>query len=360
MLQLSENLYPIDEVIGTFIQCIVGRAEIEESIFWLWELLYSSPDVGEGLICIYKMFYSTHNNNIGRYITRKINEYKKTTDNRLLADIVVNLRNLEPNYFSYLVNSYGTTYQFPTTIYKTKQWMEPYPQNMKNVFGSLAANDYKNLGYYMAQSLNVNGYEKTYIALQQFASSNGIDIDDGIDIDLRTNDMLDLSSFVSRIITSGDKSPRGHFLRCDKSMIQEIDLHYTKKSEKYYLKLSERRLYSTHSIVPPGDYGRFSVKDLKESCWFNWEYYAYDSTEWNKRFRTYKGERNHEKKSIDWIDDDHLEAFYDDDNAMDFDEQPSETQMKSLHDIYVYETAEEWINKMQEIRLTKNLGEINI
>ena len=360
MLQLSENLYPIDEVIGTFIQCLVGRAEIEETIFWLWELIYSSPNIGEGLICIYKMFYSTHNSNIGRYISRKVNEYNKTNNKRLLADIVVNLRNLEPNYFSYMMNYYSTTYHHPTTIYKTKSWMEPYPQNMKNVFGSIIAHDYKNLGYYMAQSLNVNGYEKTFLALKHFGSSNGIDIDDGVDLELTSKDMLDLSSYASRIITSGDRSPRGHFLRCDKSLFEEIDNHFTKKSEKYYLKLTERRLYATHSIVPPGDYARHSVESLQNTCWYNWEYYAYDSVEWNKRFRAYKGEQNHEKKMIDWLDDDYLEAFYDDDNAMDFDEQPGVTQMKSLHEIYIPNTVEEWIQKMQDIRITKNLGEMKI
>ncbi|MAH20741.1 MAG: hypothetical protein CMB96_04820 [Flavobacteriaceae bacterium] len=360
MLQLSENLYPIDEVIGTFIQCLVSRAEIEETIFWLWELLYSSPDIADGLICIYKMFYSTNNCNIGRFISRKVNEYKKTNDNRLLADIVVNLRNIEPNFLSYMVNYYGTVYQYPTSIYKSKTWMEPYPQNMKNVFGSLMAHDYKNLGYYLAQSLTINGYDKTYIALSDFGMSLGINIDDGIDLELRTKDMIDLSSFVSRIITAGNRSPRSHFLRCDKSLVEEIDNHFTKKSEKYYLKLTERRLYATHPIVPPGDYGRYSVENLTKSCGYSWEYYAYESVEWNKRFRAYKGEQNHEKKSIDWPDDNYLEEFYEDDNAMDFDEQPSETQIKSLHDIYVCQTAEEWINKMQEIRLTKSVGEMKI
>ena len=231
---------------------------------------------------------------------------------------------------------------------------------MKNVFGALKGNDYKNLGYYLAQSLNVNGFEKTYIALRNFGLHHGINIDDGIDDELKTKDMLDLSSFVSRIVSSGDRTPRGHFLRCDKTIVQEIDHHFTKKSDKYYLKLTERRLYATHPIVPPGEYGRFSVENLKNACWFNWEYYAYDSIEWNKRFRMYKGKQNHDNKSISWINDDYLEAFYEDDNAMDFDEQSSDTQMKSLHEIHVASSVEEWISKMQELRITKNLGEMKI
>lgn len=360
MLQLSENLYPTDEVIGTFLQCIVCREDVHETLFWLWELLYSIPNVDDGLVCIYKMFYSTNNSNIGRYMSRKIIEYKKTDNKRLLADIVINLRNLEPNYLSYMVNYYGTVYQHPTVIYKTKKWMEPYPKNMNNVFGALKIADYKNLGYYLAQSLNINGYDKTCLALKDFGLSNGIDITDGIDIELQSNDMLDISSIVSRLISAGDRSPKGHFLRSDKTLVQNIDNHFTKKSNKYYLKLTERRLYPTHSLLPPGDYSRFSVSDLKTSCWYNWEYYAYSSLEWSKRFSTYKGELDHEKKTIKWLDDDHLEAFYDDDNAMDFDEQSYETQMKSLHSICVCQTAEEWVSKLQDSRFAKSLGEIKI
>ena len=155
-------------------------------------------------------------------------------------------------------------------------------------------------------------------------------------------------------------SPRAHFLRSDKSLVEHMEYHFTKKSEKYYLKLSERRMYATHIYLPPGTYSRFSVDSLKDACWYSWEYYAYESVAWNKRFSTYKGVQNHEKAEISWEDDDHLEAFYDDDNAMDFDEQPLAVQMMSLHDVHVCQTAEEWTTKLQETRLTKNLGELKI
>jgi hypothetical protein len=360
MLQLSENLYPVDEVIGTFLQCIVTRADVEETFFWLWELIYTFPDVYDGLVCIYRLFYSTNNGNVGRYITRKVREYMDSKDLRLLADITLNLRNIEPNYFSYLVNYYGTVNTFPTTIYKTKSWMNKYPQNMHNLFGSIVAKDHKNIGYYLAKSLHMNGYEKTNTVIRDFGIDNGIDVSDGIDEDLGSQSLLDMSSMVSRLVSAGDMSPRAHFLRSDKSLVERMEYHFTKKSEKYYLKLSERRMYATHSYLPPGNYSRFSVKNLKDACWYCWEYYTYESVAWNKRFRAYKGVQNHEKVEISWVDDDHLEAFYDDDNAMDFDEQPMVVQMMSLHDIYICQTVEEWTTKLHEIRLTKNLGDLKI
>ena len=360
MLQLSENLYPVDEVIGTFIQCIVSRSDVEEMLFWLWELLYTTPNADDGLVCIYKLFYSTNNSNVGRYISRKVDEYRRSKDKRLLADVAVNLRNLEPNFFSYKVNYYGTVSEFPTTIYKLKPWMHQYPQNMRNLLGAVAAKDYKNIGYYLAQSLQLNGYNNTKAVLRDIGIVNGIDVNDGVDDNLDSHGLLELSSVASRLVSSGDMSPRAHFLRSDKTLVTNMDHHFAKKSEKYYLKLSERRLYATHAFLPPGDYTRFTVADLSEACWYHWEYYAYESLAWNQRFSAYKGERNHDKREISWIDDDHLEAFYDDDNAMDFDEQTTEVQQMSLHDVHVCTSAEEWIEKLQEIRLTKNLGELKI
>ena len=360
MLQLSENLYPVDEVIGTFIQCIISRADVEEILFWLWELLYTTPTADDGQVCIYKLFYSTNNSNVGRYVSRKVNEYRRSKDKRLLADIAVNLRNLEPNFFSYMVNYYGTISKFPTTIYRVKPWMHQYPQNMHNLLGAIAAKDYKNIGYYLAQSLQRNGYENTKTVMHDIGIVNGINVDDGIDDNLDSRGLLELSSVVSRLVSSGDMSPRAHFLRSDKNLVKNMDHHFTKKSEKCYLKLSERRLYATHAYLPPGDYSRYAVKSLRDVCWYHWEYYAYDSIAWNQRFSAYKGRQNHDEIKISWVDDDHLEAFYHDDNAMDFDEQLSEVQQMSLHEVYVCESAEEWITKLQETRLTKNLGELKI
>lgn len=360
MLQLSENLYPVDEVIGTFMQCILTRADMTESLFWLWELAYTTPDVSDGLVCIYQLFYSTSNSNIGKYVSRKVTEYRTSRDIRLLADIVSNLRNLEPNFSSYLVNYHGTTNTSPTMIYRHKDWMDEYPRNMRCVFGAIRAKDHENLGFYLARSLEVNGYEKTIEALAIYAKNCGVDIDDGIDGSIRSSGLLEVSSAVSRLMSSGDTSRRGHFLRADKALVQQMHRHFTKRSEKYYLKLSERRMYATHDVLPPGDYSRFSVPSLRDACWYSWEYYAFASTEWSKRFSAYKGTLDHDKKTVVWPDDDHLEAFYEDDNAMDFDEQPSATQTLSIHDIHVCGTGKEWIAKLQETRVARTLGEMKI
>ena len=74
-LQLSEHLYPTDEVIGSLVQSLLTRKSLHECIYWLWELLASTPNVAEGLTVIYRQFYASSNSNLGRYISRKVNDY---------------------------------------------------------------------------------------------------------------------------------------------------------------------------------------------------------------------------------------------------------------------------------------------
>lgn len=83
---------------------------------------------------------------------------------------------------------------------------------------------------------------------------------------------------------------------------------------------------------------------LKDASQLHWEYYCYESILWNERFRKYGATVNHEKRDIVFPDDDCLENFYDDDNCMDFDEQPKIVQDMSLHDIQIINDPLQWLN----------------
>jgi hypothetical protein len=117
-------------------------------------------------------------------------------------------------------------------------------------------------------------------------------------------------------------------------MVAKIDSHFTTSSKSYYRKLQERRLYTTHKVMPPNEYARFTVTEgLEEACNLHWEYYCFASLEWNKKFALHGACLDHAKKCIQWKNDDDLEDFYEDDNCMDFDEQSTFVKEMSLHDI---------------------------
>ena len=67
-----------------------------------------------------------------------------------------------------------------------------------------------------------------------------------------------------------------------------------------------------------------------------------------------------QKKIVEFPDDDYLEAFYDDDNAMDFDEQSKKVQLMSLHEITVYSDINSWFNDLLSERLIQNMSNISL
>ena len=74
--------------------------------------------------------------------------------------------------------------------------------------------------------------------------------------------------------------------------------------------------------------------------------------------KKYNAIKNDADRRIDFPDDDYLENFYEDDNAMDFDEQSKIVQNMSLHEIYVYDDIHKWFSDLQEERLNNNMNDM--
>jgi len=358
-LQLSEHLYPIDEVIGSFVQSILIGKPLDECLYWLWELLASTPDVDLGLITIYRQFYASGNNNVGRYISRKIRDFQKTSDKRCLADIVANLRTMKFTGTAYLISRFSEE-NTATVIYKKISWMKDYPPNSHLLLGALKNKDIRNIGWHAQIYCNRFGYDKTINVIRQYADSIHINIDDGIDKLFDSTDIISLAAILARVCDHPPWDVRQRFVRVPKVTVDNIESHFTSRSKQYWRKLTEKRLYSTHIIMPPGIYGRNTVNDLNYACSHCWEYYCYNSVNWNKRFVNVKAEQDHNKKEVVFLNDDILEEFYDDDNCMDFDEQPTSTQLMSLHDINIIKSPKDWLDTIKTTSLESNMSNMAI
>tara|TARA_B100000902_G_scaffold373620_1_gene401757 strand:- start:47 stop:1135 length:1089 start_codon:yes stop_codon:yes gene_type:complete len=358
-LQLSENLYPVDEVIGSFVQSILTRKSLHECLYWLWELIMSTPNVADGLTVIYRQFYASSSSNLGRYVSRKVSAYLLSGDIRCLADIVANLRTSKYTGTAYLLARYS---EKPTasTIYRRQSWMVGYHPKATQILGALKSRDLENISWHCNIFSNHNGNQITMQVIRQYATNQGIDINDGIDGRYDTQDTLQICAALARIFDHPPWDVRERFVRAPADMVQEMERHFTKNSDKYWKKLTERRLYPTHSIMPPGAYGRDSVDDLRKASQLHWEYYCYDSIEWKTRFEKYEGSKNDIDKSIVFKDDDCLENFYEDDNCMDFDEQPRDVQNMSLHPIQVITDPKQWLEIVRNAELESHMQDMTM
>ena len=357
-LQLSESLYPVDEVIGTFIQCLLMNSTTDECLFWLWELIYTTNNLCEGLVSIYQQFYGHTNSNIGIYITMKVYEYRATGNNRHLADIVCNIKSLTSTPVAYYIVKYSQMYDTPSIIYKHRKWMVSYPLTMCGLFGSIKAQDFKNIGVYVALSLRTNGFDHTKEALLIYANNIGKNIDTGLCNTLCDNDIITIACLIAKLVTSHASCPKNKFVRSKIDDVMKLEQHFSENSVRHYMKLAIKRTYSTHTLMPPLKYGRFSLSNdgFMDACRLHWEYYCFNSVEWNKRFNKYNTYLDHNIKQLLWSTYEDTEQFYTDGHCMEFDEQPIDVMEKSLHSIDVISDPADWY----ETIILKQLSQMTI
>lgn len=410
-LCLTINLYPLDEVITSFKQCILQKKTLHETLFWLWELIYSGENVERLLEEIYLDFYASLNPSLYTYIKLKRKKYYKTYDKKELASIVCNLRLSLSSSDSYLLNYYTKQPElcFPLKIYKKPKWLEnikfdglKQKKELIPLILSIHHYNIKNISYYLSLTIKNAKYdiETIYTEILNYFKFKNITEERIEHVEKIWKEKLilvDLSGtkFLDPCSSSGDKSLRllkpqvcetpdfkliimiivylnipetklnknVKYVAVDNRVLEQLEKHYTVNDNKIYYRLKEKRLYSTHHHVGPGDYGRFKlyssytgcndqnqVQDpdililLKDECCYRWEYYCQTTPYWKRIFDKYNIKFD-EFKNILFESDDLLEEFYDN-YGLDFDEQSIETQEKSIHNIHVENEPFIWFNKL--------------
>ena len=358
-LQFSENLYPIDEVFITFTQCLIKKADLKECLFWLFEIEASAEHVAEGLWCIYNQFYCLGNIGLNNYIANKIKKYRKDKDIFHLCGIVCNLRHAMPSTVSYKICSEANKNNGPITVYRNYIMPDNIDKRYYGLLSSIEAGNIVNIGSYLA---NTNDMVDVYnTCLKLFALKN-ICL---TDIDYRnTKDPIDIfhvAALISRAwnYNNHKNTKNMRFVAVNSELVDNMKTHFTKKSNKSWKKLTEKRLYATHKCLGPSYYSRQSV-DIVNASRYHWEYYAYNSKKWNERFKMFGGIQNHDTKSVDFPNDEMLEAFYENDNSMDFDEQSMDTQMMSIHDITIVEDIDKWFNNLINQNITNSFNKLKL
>ena len=91
--------------------------------------------------------------------------------------------------------------------------------------------------------------------------------------------------------------------------------------------MKQKRKYSISKNIGCFELERYKY-NLNNMFWYNWEYFAYKSPLWKKRFDKYKIKVDDKNKKIVFLDEEQEEKFYEEYNY-EPDEQSKETQEKS-------------------------------
>ena len=124
------------------------------------------------------------------------------------------------------------------------------------------------------------------------------------------------------------------------------------KIETPYKIFQNKRLYSISDNI-----GCFNLQrneyNLNNIFWYHWEYFAYKSPIWKKRFDKYNINVNDEKQTIEFKNEDELEEFYEN-YGFDPDEQKLDVQEKSIKKIKNKKLSD-WLNSIFKKKIKKNI-----
>ena len=124
------------------------------------------------------------------------------------------------------------------------------------------------------------------------------------------------------------------------------------KIETPYKIFQNKRLYSISDNI-----GCFNLHrdecNLNDIFWYHWEYFAYKSSIWKKRFDKYNINVNDKKQTIEFKNEDELEEFYKN-YGFDPDEQKINVQEKSIKKIKNIKLSD-WLNNIFKKKIKKTI-----
>lgn len=355
-LRLSENLYPVDEIYYTLLQCIIGKSSTREITYWICELSRtdSVDSVADGLVYIACIAYSVGNPGLIEYIRKKAARYKQDHDEIHLLAIAQNMRCGTSNPHGHALMCILDLDFDVTKVYKNTV-QHSLDRKWTGLFTSI---QHKNI-YCVAAYINHFGYEESLESLTEWGQQvTGQDLSE----DLPSDITLRLAAVVARLFDYEAHIAGKRRLRIapKQKELDEIKQNYnTTDTKKHWKRLERLRLYKSADFVGPKTWMRYSVKSLHEASWYSWEYYCYDSKLWTERFQQFGAVKDEDSLSVKFPGDNELEAFYEL-YGRDFDEQPSCVQDMSLHPIEKIACPYKWYNRCIENMLIEDISAMSI
>ena len=350
----SRYLYNVDEVLLTFVERLLKQSSLEECYFWIYEY-YKSGFEKETWNFIWKVYYDFYAYNFPKMERKIIQFYKKwktTHDFINIMHIVKNLHRFTPKATSKIM--------LLRTYYSTRL-VRIFKQNPKFKLEVECTNKYEEL---LVRSIFEKCWESTAYYLKKIIKSSNSSklLENILKKKIKTNHFYEdeFHQLIIKIINNKDESKwyihktsieeMNKVLESDQKAIGNYDtVNYIYKT------LEQKRLYGISTKIGCFKLNRFNI-NLNEIFWYNWEYYAYFSPLWKKRFDKYEIKIDNENKKIEFIGskaDDDCENFYEN-YGYEPDEQKKEVQEKSTKDI-PKKRLDTWINSIFETQIKRRI-----
>jgi hypothetical protein len=350
----TRYLYTADEVILTFMECLLKQEDIEECYYWFYEY-YKSGYEEKSIKLLWKIYYDYYyikNPKMEEKINDKYLKWKETKDIKYMLWVVKNLFRLNKCHTILLLRTYynnrntdiltGEMINIDTIKYKNKEeilFIKAVKQKKKIA-----------IAYYLKR---IKDDDRKLILVNKSLNEN---------IEYNNNYSDKYHYLLAKVIKNLKITPKKkvyykmvlnkevkNILETDESCRNDgklNDVNYIYKT------LSKRRIYGISKNIGCFNLARQN-KDINHIFWYHWEYYAYKCPLWQGRFDKYNIEINEKKLTIDFKDEDEYEEFYEE-YGYEPDEQSSDIQEKSICKMENF-TIKNWINSIFDKKVTKNI-----
>ncbi len=292
----TRYLYTADEVILTFMECLLKQEDIEECYYWFYEY-YKSGYEEKSIKLLWKIYYDYYyikNPKMEEKINNKYLKWKETKDIKYMLWVVKNLFRLNKCHTILLLRTYynnrntdiltGEMINIDTIKYKNKEeilFIKAVKQKKKIA-----------IAYYLKR---IKDDDRKLILVNKSLNEN---------IEYNNNYSDKYHYLLAKVIKNLKITPKKkvyykmvlnkevkNILETDESCRNDgklNDVNYIYKT------LSKRRIYGISKNIGCFNLARQN-KDINHIFWYHWEYYAYKCPLWQGRFDKYNIEINEKK-----------------------------------------------------------------
>jgi len=347
--KFTRYLYEKQEVEIAFVISLLSN-KIDESLFWAYELFYSGykEELLYLLLKIYYYFYACLNPNFENFLIKKIKEFHKNSNIKIIASIVQNLIIRPLNMDVFLCNIIQETFEFEEL---DSFCLLPNQQIFDKIFNNFNQSKKINIElliYFIFKST----IKKEELILEDFIDYLEIDINkEKFLMDYKKNKDF-LKQWKNKLNRNNEKI----------ILLSKIFYLYgLKKGEKIgknlyiCIKLEDLIVYETIQVDVENNFPAYKIlpcatmltiqpnlckslftlkrekEDIRNAYLNYWLFYAYKSPIWKKRMDDYKAIIVEKDKKVIFEEEELMQSFYNN-YGLEPDEQKIEIQNKCIGD----------------------------
>ena len=365
---LTRYLYLVDEVLYTLLYGLVNKTSLEECKFWLGEAYYSGYQtiLWNSLWRIYYDFFAIQFPKYERKITKLYRRSGKESTILHLVLVVHLLYHSPIDTQVFELHILQPT--FPNKIYigRPPKWLKAFEASKRdrNLLRSIHEGDFINISYYITFFKETP--EKAYnLVKRYFCQCRGYQLKEKALSAVPYPDKLHivLATICYLLRDKEDIHMRLVCIRLDRDKCEDEYKISNKTIAPTYRTLVQHRKYSVSRHIGCFDLSRFRLPKKDDQSltpsqilWYHWEYFAYGSPIWKKRFDKIKSRSTTATSRSNFQDIDEEEAFYEK-YYYEPDEQSKATQACSILEI-PSQSLLEWLEGISgEKQLSEKLKE---